>query len=253
MRVVSLRVKRSYLHALYGEMAHEILNLAISIAQLVACFGFYTTATAKEYDAACWNFFVTSMVNTMLSAVAAHEAYRFDGMTEVKRVAHERELIETSLAVIGNMMFAIGSILFLPAVYEHDERNDLTAGTALFLAGSLLFGIGSFFNVLGLLSVKALEHEPITFHVGVFSILLVTLGCYAFVSGSYFYFPQLEPESDGGTDCGVTQTWNNIDFGTHQYVVGSSCFLASALLNLVNSLLKRRLDAKVHTNPKPAA
>ena len=39
-----------------------------------------------------------------------------------------REVFESFLYLLSGITFAAGSILFLPGVYEHDERNDLTSG-----------------------------------------------------------------------------------------------------------------------------
>jgi hypothetical protein len=253
--VSTLRSKKHFnVECCNTELVLEAINVCVAVCQLAACFGFYSTCTEDQYKNACYAFLITSIINVILMSMDIKENCEFQGESAAVYALHQREVLESVLYWIGNVVFAIASVLFLPGVYEHSEHNDLTEGTALFLAGSALFGIGAFFNALSIVSTQAFEDQGCKALIAIVSVGLTTLGCYAFVAGSLFYFPEVDadvepvPPATDASSCAAKQQWKNVDFGTHNYVIGSVCFLISALLGVLNAHLKKQ-DEK----PKPAA
>ena len=64
---------------------------------------------------------------------------------EIRTLVQDYEWIHTSVGLLGNLLFVIGSVLFLPSFDAWQ-----TAGVWLFIAGSFLMFIGA----LGDLAVK---------------------------------------------------------------------------------------------------
>jgi hypothetical protein len=70
--------------------------------------------------------------------------------TFVRTIVRDYGWIHLSIGLFGNLIFFVGSILFLPAL-----RGWLTTGVWLFIAGSLLMAVGA----LGQLLVNILKDE----------------------------------------------------------------------------------------------
>ena len=69
-------------------------------------------------------------------------------------------------------------------------------------------------------------------------------GAYAFVAGTYFYFPYV--------DCPAGDTvWDLNDVGTSLYVTGSSLFTCSALFSLISAVRKIEMELAFKELPPP--
>jgi len=251
MRPITLRARTKVAHLLpflgeFGETFLELLNLTVGALQLWACFGFYVNRFDCCYVSACWCFFFTSIVNCFVCVFMVVESrIHFkhmlhdnveDSLQQDELGALQREGTESIVYFFANLTFAVGSIFYLPGIYEHDYRNDITWGTSLFLIGSALFGCGAYINSLGLYVKGTVGHQPTTLNLAVVSLFSTTAGCYAFVVGSFFYYPELE-----GEKCEEEPQWNHTDFGTHWYVAGSAFFLVSCLCNIFVAHMKKRM------------
>jgi len=227
-----------------GEILFEVYNLVIAVAQLVACFGFFPDAgkigNANFYDVACWIFAVTCFlggISSSRSILEIRSQWKPGKMTDDEKSVNRRERLESWMYAVGMFAFTIGAILFLPEVYEHSERNDLTAGTAMFVFGSTLFWFATFINSLSL-NVHHLKlfntNERITVY-GTVSLGFSQFGSIAFVAGSIFYFPEAPCE-----EC----EWKSIYIGTYLYVIGAAFFLGAAMCNLALAYAKRIMEAQ---------
>ena len=144
-QVVPGRARLFLLFRFISEESVELCGLVLAILQLVACPGFYPTTAfpAVSYKAACWLFFVTSVCSVLILTHSMLESRHFlvtHAGKHLMHLSHEqleevgqvhREVFESFLYLLSGITFAAGSILFLPGVYEHDERNDLTSGHTL--------------------------------------------------------------------------------------------------------------------------
>lgn len=242
-QVVTARLRIGYVFKYVGEETLEALNALLAALQLAACPGFYPTASTRYYWTACYLFLATSLVGGIIQVHALLESAQF--LTHHARGAaqpseaeigrSEREVCESVCYLASSLLFAAGSVLFLPDVYEHNERNDLTAGTALFLAGSLLLQLAAFVNLLSV-SVTGRMHKFGSEELGVLSLLCSQAGSAAYSMGSLGYFPQLE--GDGSK-------WNPLTVGTNLYVIGAALYLVGGMLNCALVVIKRRHHRKI--------
>uniref|UniRef100_A0A0G4F591 YrhK domain-containing protein n=1 Tax=Chromera velia CCMP2878 TaxID=1169474 RepID=A0A0G4F591_9ALVE len=241
MLQVTLRPRVAYLYRLLSEVGLEVFNLLLAISQLAACPGFLPSAAKDYYVTACWIFFCSSVTSTALMLHAAidsyHHIHHLLPALRQERGNAELEFEESVLYTLSSLMFAAGSILFLPEVYETDERTYLTAGTWLFFFGSLLLWLASFLNSLNVYEVGpwSLQHPSVK--VGTISLMITQFGSICYAVGSVGYFPQLA--SDTPTE------WNIVAFGTIFYVVGASAYVLSAFLTVVVALIKHSDAVKV--------
>lgn len=221
-----------------GEIFFEGYNVAVAVAQFIACFGFFPTAGAAFYEAACVIFAVTCFFGMFQSIMNILEvrAHWKESMTEDEKSMNRRERLEGWMYAIGMLAFVVGAIMFLPEVYEHDERTDLTAGTWLFVGGSCLFWFATFVNSLSVM-VHHVAVRTTNDRLHVYPILSLGFGQFgsiAFIVGSFFYFPQVNCE-----EC----EWQSIYMGTYLYVIGAAFFVGGAASNMLLSIAKRRVQA----------
>lgn len=231
-----------------GEIFFEVYNFAIAVAQFVACFGFFTDAGPVFYETACVIFAVTCFLGAIQSGSSILEirAHFSEDMTADEKSHNRRERAEGWMYLIGGLAFVVGAILFLPVVYEHDERNDLTAGTWLFVLGSLLFWFATFVNSLSVI-VHHMAVHSINERIHVYGIVTLGFGQFgsiAFITGSFFYFPQVDCE-----EC----DWNTIDVGTYLYVLGAALFMVAAASNVLLAIAKQRLKGRQMNDKQSSA
>uniref|UniRef100_A0A7S4C0M6 YrhK domain-containing protein n=1 Tax=Chrysotila carterae TaxID=13221 RepID=A0A7S4C0M6_CHRCT len=234
---VSLRERR--LFYLVHEQAHVSFELLNAGAQFAACFGFYTWAKPDFYVAACWIFFVTSINSIGLTLNSIVEVLRSQkDASPDEHGVHEREIYMDTLYIIGGTIYAVGSILFLPDVYKGSKEQEiLSAGTSLFVAGSLFFALAVFTNALTV-SVHSIWFVlPFKSKLSLATIACNGAGSTLYAMGSVLFYPKLE---DATCESGPApeNSWSTLDLGTHYFVAGGSCFLAGAILNWLLSLLK---------------
>lgn len=253
---VTLRHRKGLVYRLLPEHFMEIFNVFIAVVQLIACFGFYPASSSNFYQAACWVFFFTCAVGSVISghgvlesfyAVHANKESTQEELAE--EIRQEMEGLEATLYFVGNVMYATASLLFLPLFNRTNERNDLTIGTGLFLAGSVLFTSATFVNAFGTTSIHVSEPDPslkVRKLGAAASLGISMIGALLFSIGSILYFPQLDPEGCKGPH--VEDLWNPITVGTDFYVGGAVLFLASSSLNL--SLVFAKARAKEASQAK---
>ena len=227
------RQRHNWYCAFISELKLEFIGLLIAVLQLVACFGFLPVNFNCCYRGACYVFVVTCSIGLILSGSSLNEILR--SSTTPFEFSFQTPGLETTAELTGNLLFAVGSVLFL----RTESNSAITAGTALFLIGSFFFGLGAFFNSIGVLTDGASDTPRVIVMLTRFSLLLSTFGVYAFVGGSLFFFPQLSPVATGAAGCGVIQTWSNTVFGTSWYIGGSALFLASDVTCFLSACMKR--------------
>jgi len=246
MQLVTLRCRKSF--RIYSEWVHELFSVLLAAAQFVACFGFFTTSSMAFYESACWVFFWTSAISAFLAAHGLYESWHGLGQLSAEEKGKaQREHMENGLFTGGNLMFAVGSILFLPGVYEHDERNDLEAGTWLFLLGSFSFLVAAFVNSLGVSVVGTLESQTHMKQAAVLALGLEVLAGTLFITGSVLFFPQIDDASCGAANvCKMTKpTWPVINVGTAFYVIGAGCGLVGAVTGMYLAIAKKKHTAEL--------
>lgn len=247
--VVTWRARKLCLYGVLSEEKIELSGLLLSIAQLAACPGFYPDAGSAYYNAACWIFFLTSVGSSCIAGHAAIETRRFLVTHAGSLAQHSsqqqneelgqvrRELAESVLYLLSGITFSIGSILFLPSVYEHvNEINDITAGTSLFLAGSMLLATAAYVNSLSVVVKGTLSSNPLPAQLGVLSLFTTLAGSIAYCMGTLGYYPEFQ------TSSGCSTQWSPLVVGTHLYVIGAVLYVVSGILNLSIALVKARHD-----------
>ena len=246
-QVVTWRTRKHLLYEFVSEEKAELIGLLLSVAQLAACPGFYPDAGTTYYKASCWIFFVTSVVGSLISGHAALESRHFlvthagslaeqsSQQQNEERGQVRRELTESVLYLLSGVTFSIGSILFLPSVYENvNEINDLTGGTSLFLAGSVLLAMAAYVNSLSVVVKGTLANNPLPTQLGVLSLFTTLAGAVAYCMGTLGYYPEFDASE------GCTTQWSPLEVGTNLYVIGAVLFVVSGVLNLSIAFVKER-------------
>lgn len=147
-----------------------------------------------RYESACWEFFITALLNTFASALSWREAAVHHATHAAEAGRLEREQIESALYFVAHAVFLIGATLYLPQVNDSNYRSDVAWGTHTFLTGSCLFAAGAFVNGLGLFMKGRMADSSADDLYACGSLFATTIGCYCFVAGTMFYYPELEPE-----------------------------------------------------------
>lgn len=244
---VTLRKRESGLYAtcvsemkLLGEFAVEGINVLIAVAQILACVGFYPEYE-EFYKPACVIFLVTSVMSVVVLGHAIHEAHEHAALSDEEEGKHQREVAELILFLLASIMFAVGSVLFLPEVaHGRHERSDIHAGTWCFLIGSAQLALAFFVNSLSVAEVGTWSHQSLKNKLAIVSLLLGQVGSVLFLIGTPLYFPQLAAES-------CNSQWNMIRFGTNMYISGAISYLLGALVNTYLAYLKHAEHEK-HTS-----
>lgn len=230
----TIRSRVDILFATVGETAVEAVSIFLAVAQLFACFGFYSWVPSDGlvpyYTLACWVFFTCAAVTTAFSLHSlADGVSALASTSNTERAKLESEIIEMGLYVAANVIFASGSIAFLPSVSAFDEELIKTAGTWLFLLGSLGFVLAAFFNAVKLAMAPRFDATDPHHFLSLVALGLNMLGAALFLSGTIGYFPQLENE---------TSEWVASDVGTHLYVSGAAVYAVAAITTTVGTHLK---------------
>jgi len=212
---------------LLGEFGAELVNVLVAVGQTVACVGFYPEHNGL-YRPACIIFFVTSAISVFILLHAIHEAHEVLALNDAEEGKHQREVAELVLFLVSSILFAVGSVLFLPDVSKYAERTDIHAGTWCFLLGSADLALAFFVNSLSVAQVGTWRHQTLKNKLGILSLFLGQFGSALFLIGTPAFFPQLYGNS----------RWNIVRFGTHLYLAGCIAFLLGALLNLALAHVK---------------
>jgi len=228
------------------EYCYEAFCIVLAVWQLAVCPGFYTDATPKEYEWACWGFAMPCGLTALLSLYTVFEVHQ-NNKTDNRppgvgfgMASWRREYIECFLYFAGSAAFAIASVFYMPDIYtEWDDA--ITNGTTLYLTGSVCLALGAYINATGLAGSAASDQQ---LKLALLMLLFANIGSISFVAGSWLYFPQF---TDG--TCSVEPTWQPVDRGTDLYMMGCACFVMQALvgfikmhLNNVHSFIDQETD-----------
>jgi len=188
-------------------------------------------------------FFVTSVIGSLISGHAVLESRSFlvthaGSLTEHSRQEQidevgqtRRELVENFLYFLSGITFSVGSILFLPSVYDIDGHLVGTEGTALFLTGSLLLAMAAYVNSLSVVVKGTLSSNPLPVQLGIFSLFTTLAGSILYSMGSMGYFPEV------GADESEWPAW-----GTALYIIGAVMYVMSGGINLLIAYIKKVQD-----------
>lgn len=237
MSQVTMRPRYGYAYHTLSEIGIEVLHVAMAATQLVAAFGFFPGSSF--YTAACWAFVVTSMTSLALMLHSGLDSWHhirvlLPALKEARGKA-ELEVEESFIYGVSSVMFAAGSLLYLPFLNVSTQRSDVSWGTWLFLLGSFLLWLASFVNSLNVYDVGPFAQQTRSSQLGVVSLLFTQMGSICYAVGTVGYFPQLEGEG---------QAWSPVWLGSVFYVIGGGAYLIAASLTLGVAVTKHR-DAQL--------
>jgi hypothetical protein len=163
-------------------------------------------------DLGAWTFFFGSLLYLVVTGHDAIEVWRSRRDMTGRSIRGLLEVIAAGGYLIGTLLFAIGSILFLSSV------GLTTAGAWFFVFGSLLFVIAASVNVLQIVEASSLR-----------TLQLMNLTAVSFVAGSVLFTVASIPYL-WSIDSAADQ--REIDaYLAWQYLFGSALFLLGGVFN----------------------
>lgn len=203
-------------------------------------------------------FIVGSLIVFVFSAMAVKET-RF---REIRFDDHDRnEFLECMMYAVSAIIFFVGSFFYFPGIYGSDKQlmiKGQIAGAILFVIGSLGFACASFFNAMGM-ATESKDHADNKgyrkihlYHA--FAVFNSLFGAVMFVVGSMLYrvatrfCMEIEIDTvkfDERLEQACTETELS---GTILYIIGSTMFVAEAILNYICMHLKRDLEEELDLN-----
>jgi hypothetical protein len=163
-------------------------------------------------DLGAWTFFFGSLLYLVVTGHDAIEVWRSRRDMTERSIRGLLEVIAAGGYLIGTLLFAIGSILFLSSV------GLTTAGAWFFVFGSLLFVIAASVNVLQIVEASSLR-----------TLQLMNLTAVSFVAGSVLFTVASIPYL-WSIDSAADQ--REIDaYLAWQYLFGSALFLLGGVFN----------------------
>lgn len=150
-----------------------------------------------------------------------------------------RELEQNWTYVFGSVIFAIGSLLYLPSIYEGVANEDtcIKWGTILFVAGSCCFIVATVINAITVSVHGTWLVQELTTKLALASLWCSLVGGTMYAVGSVLFFPQID---------GSGSKWNTVNLGTHYFVAGGSGYLAGAIINLALVVVKHSKENHPH-------
>uniref|UniRef100_A0A7S0J1N1 YrhK domain-containing protein n=1 Tax=Calcidiscus leptoporus TaxID=127549 RepID=A0A7S0J1N1_9EUKA len=233
--------KRHHLLFLH-ELAHVSIEALLAAAQFVACFSFYEGSNEAFVKFGVWCFLVTSAVSTAMYGNTARDIVRQHLQVTAKGEKAEssdkkdwrRALQQAWLYILGSLIFVVASVLFLPDACTSGADSDtcLKWGANLFVAGSLCFTAASATNALTVSVHGVWLKQTRTTKLSLAALAFGLFGGVLYTAGSVLFFPQLDNGSCTAGAALVPSTWSTVNLGTHYFVAGGACYLASAFCNL---------------------
>jgi hypothetical protein len=163
-------------------------------------------------DLGAWTFFFGSLLYLVVTGHDAIEVWRYRRDMTGRSIRDLLEVIAAGGYLIGTLLFAIGSILFLSSV------GLTTDGAWFFVFGSLLFVIAASVNVLQIVEASSLR-----------TLQLMNLTAVSFVAGSVLFTVASIPYL-WSIDSAADQ--REIDaYLAWQYLFGSALFLLGGVFN----------------------
>lgn len=213
---------RPRLHSLVADAADlqtnfrwEAANAAIyNIGGLVFMIGsvlFFPRFSAYA-DIGAWVFIVGSGLYLVVTGHDMLEASRHLRSLDRPPLTERLSYWSAATYLVGTLLFAIGSVLFLSTV------DQITAGAACFVGGSLLFVVGATIDVLQIVQAQTLKSLQLMNLTGVSFLVGSTL----FAVASVPYLWSWEAPADGEKVFG---------FLALQYLIGSALFFAGGIFN----------------------
>lgn len=162
------------------------------------------------------------------------------------------EFQEHMAFAISGLLFAVGSIFYIPGIGGTDDPNveylDQSYGSWIFLCGSFGFAVASYCNACAMADnkdeTKMTDVYLLCHKLHVTGLLCSQLGSMFFFSGSFLYRPGLANHCEDET--GVAAKWctSSADTGTWLYVIGSILFFIESILSFACSALKHKYGDK---------
>lgn len=236
----------------YGHNAELVMDLLYATANLMfvvgsVCF-FANLPRAARYAGAIL-FLIGSVFTavcafiTLLENIAVRSA-------KAKVRPGRNEVLESINYVIAGVLFAVGSVLWVPGVF-HTPGSKVVgqgAGTWLFILGSFSLTLASYANAIGLATERGWEGVPdgwarTCFRIDCFGLGCTQIGSVLFVAGSFLYRPGFENhcEERGAEGAANEVCISTSFFGTKLYVVGSVFFLMQSVSVIINGFLRRNI------------
>lgn len=219
------------------ESVNAILYILGGVAFVAGSLFFYPALAAEEN----WGvaaFFVGSVLYLVVTGHDALEVRRYPRVFRRHRRERRLETLAAASYLAGTVLFLVGSAFFFSFV------DLVTPGAWCFVLGSLLFVLGAFVNVL-----EVREDTPA-------SRKLFNLTAVTFVTGSTLFTTASVPYLWNVGEDAVALTL--FDYVATQYLLGSVLFLAGGVLNyrrawLIVLLALKRAREDSHGRSRPDA
>lgn len=214
----------------------------MNVGFLAASIMFYSTMSTQAVVIADWIFIIGSLIAVAFAAVQVHESHALEHLSEMTQLTGlksrrlRNEFMEHMLFAVASFIFFLGSIFFMPGIYgenEEAERTGQAYGSRLFIAGSFMLVMASFFAAVGMAADPAHQHfkqgsQNLKCHyIFIAGLACSQLASVCFVSGSVLFRPVFSYGKPLAGDVGV-------DF----YVVGSMLYVLESFLGLWVLLIK---------------
>lgn len=218
------------------EYGMKVTNFVIGVGNIVASNMFYYP---NWVTAGAWIFVAGSAIGSFFSiydVIEERHTFVLDGghlRFASQDVAENREkgnaLLESSIFVFANVLFCIGSILFVPAIADGIGKAAARFGAWAFVIGSGLFVCAAYVNALGMAAQKNEVQVTASYkrahRIHALNLFCAMWGALFFFTGSFLYRPGLAKE------CGPDDPPNCAEpakLGTTLYVIGSVLFWIEA-------------------------
>lgn len=242
-QMITRRVRLSKIYQIASEEVMEYVALLVALVQFVSCFGFYPDM-GEYYVPAVWGFIITSVVNLFINVQDLYDSIEFlekhvkpkiTKAEEEELGHHERETLEGAIFTTSTLTFIVGSVFFLPSVYELSEEFYLTMGTWLFFIGSLLLVFATYINSLNI-SVHGRffsDLNPKQNQLAVLSLFWGLAGSISYSIGCVGFFPEFAVDGE---------KWNPLTAGTDAFVLGALFYVVEGITNILNARVKHEQE-----------
>lgn len=233
-RIVNREGKAQHGHA-FEHIVHA-MGIAINAGFLAASWMFYSTMSETCVIIADWIFIIGSLGGVALALHHVHESHGLDHISEMTQLTglksrkRRDEFLEHIMFAVASFVFFLGSIFFMPGLYGENKDAEYTGqryGARLFIAGSFMLVICSFFAAIGMASdpehhlhLKPGSIKMRCHYMFLAGLMLSQIASVCFVTGSVLFRPCF---ASAGPLAG--------DIGCDFYVAGSVLYLLESLLS----------------------
>mmetsp|Transcript_16048 Transcript_16048/g.33978 ORF Transcript_16048/g.33978 Transcript_16048/m.33978 type:complete len:407 (-) Transcript_16048:33-1253(-) len=198
---LGLHKKGSVLKPQFGhwaEYALDIINIVGNSLFVIGCVLFFDLMPSPFHHLGLWLFIVGSILGIFVCIIQLWESTR----RRTLQGGEHSELPENIGYLVGQILYTIGCIYWLPTLYEKTQRSEFLGhaiGAWLFIIGSLSMVFASFCNAVGVEqeAARAFQTRPPsawTARIARTALCCSTFaGCF-FVAGSFLFRPGFENE-----------------------------------------------------------